>query len=176
MFEVLLSHTQHIARISEEHIAALNILCHILILTLLEVLQFLLIVSLNPTCLMQMNRLPTALGIVLVLQAILYNLELQLTDGTHDATTIELVDEQLCHTLVHQLLQTLLELLALHWVIVLDVLEEKWRERWQSTEVILLALSQSITNLEDAVVWQTNDIARIGLIDCTLTLRHKLGR
>ena len=176
MFEVLLSHTQHIARISEEHIAALNILCHILVLTLLEVLQFLLIVSLNPTCLMQMNRLPTTLGIVLVLQAILDNLELQLTDGTHDATTIELVDEQLCHTLVHQLLQTLLELLALHWVIVLDVLEEKWRERWQSTEVNLLALSQSITNLEDAVVWQTNDIARIGLIDGTLTLRHKLGR
>ena len=176
MFEVLLSHTQHIARISEEHIAALNILCHILILTLLEVLQFLLIVSLNPTCLMQMNRLPTTLGIVLVLQAILDNLELQLTDGTHDATTIELVDEQLCHTLIHQLLQTLLELLALHWVIVLDVLEEKWRERWQSTEVNLLALSQSITNLEDAVVWQTNDIARIGLIDSTLTLRHKLGR
>lgn len=83
MFEVLLSHTQHIARISEEHIAALNILCHILVLTLLEVLQFLLIVSLNPTCLMQMNRLPTALGVVLVLQAILDNLELQLTD---DAT------------------------------------------------------------------------------------------
>ena len=176
MFEVLLSHTQHIARIGEEHITSLNILCHILILTLLEVLQFLLIVSLNPTCLMQMNRLPTTLGIVLVLQAILDNLELQLTDSTHDATTIELVDEQLCHTLVHQLLQTLLELLALHWVIVLDVLEEKWRERWQSTEVNLLALSQSITNLEDAVVWQTNDIARIGLIDGTLTLRHKLGR
>lgn len=109
-------------------------------------------------------------------QAILDNLELQLTDECHDATTIELVDEQLCHTLVHQLLQTLLELLALHWVIVLDVLEEKWRERWQSTEVNLLALSQSITNFEDAVVWQTNDIARIGLIDGTLTLCHKLGR
>ena len=176
MFEVLLSHTQHIARIGEEHITSLNILCHILVLTLLEVLQFLLIVSLNPTCLMQMNRLPTALGIVLVLQAILDNLELQLTDSTHDATTIELVDEQLCHPLVHHLLHTLRELLALHWIIVLDVLEEKWRERWQSTEVNLLALSQSITNLEDAVVWQTNDIARLGLIDGTLTLRHNLGR
>ena len=126
MFKVLLSHTQYVARISEEHIAALDILCHILILALLEVLQFLLVVCLNPACLMQVNRLPAALGIILVLQAILDNLELQLTDGTHDATTIELVDEQLCHTLVHQLLQTLLELLALHWVIILDILEEKW--------------------------------------------------
>ena len=175
MFEVLLSHTQHIARISEEHIAALNILCHILILTLLEVLQFLLIVSLNPTCLMQMNRLPTALGIVLVLQAILDNLELQLSYGTHDAATIELIDKQLCHTFVHQLLQTLLELLALHWVIVLDVLEEKWRERWQSTEVNLLALGKGIANLEDAVVRQTYDVARICLVDGTLALRHELG-
>ena len=174
MSEVLLSHTQHIARISEEHIAALNILCHILVLTLLEVLQFLLIVSLNPTCLMQMNRLPTALGIVLVLQAILDNLELQLTDGTHDATTIELVDEQLCHTLVHQLLQSLLELLALHWVVVLDILEEQRRERWQTTEVQLLALGERVANLEDAVVGQTYDVAWISLVDGALALRHEL--
>ena len=44
MFKVLLSHTQYVARISEEHIAALDILCHILLLALLEVLQFLLVV------------------------------------------------------------------------------------------------------------------------------------
>ena len=76
MFKVLLSHTQYVARISEEHIAALDILCHILILALLEVLQFLLVICLNPACLMQVNRLPAALGIVLVLQAILDNLKL----------------------------------------------------------------------------------------------------
>ena len=126
MFKVLLSHTQYVARISEEHIAALDILCHILILALLEVLQFLLVVCLNPACLMQVNRLPAALGILLVLQAILDNLKLKLTHGTHDAATVELVDEQLSHTLVHELLQSLLELLALHWVIILDILEEKW--------------------------------------------------
>ena len=39
----------------------------------------------------------------------------------------------------------------------------------------LLTLSQRITDLEDTIVWQTYDIARISLIDGTLALRHKLG-
>ena len=58
---------QYITRIGEEHVTPLDILCHILILALLEVLQLLLVVCLNPACLMQVNRLPAALGIVLVL-------------------------------------------------------------------------------------------------------------
>ena len=125
---------------------------------------------------MQVNRLPATLGVVLVLQAILDNLELQLSHGAHDATTIELIDEQLGHTLVHQLLQALLELLALHRVVVLDVFKEEWREAWQTAEVYLLSLRQGISYLENSVVRQTYNVARISLVDGALALRHKLGR
>ncbi len=91
-----------------------------------------------------------------------------------DAAAVELVDKQLCHTLVHQLLQSLLELLALHWVVVLDILEQQRRERRQTTEVQLLALGERVANLEDAVVGQTYDVARISLVDGALALRHEL--
>ena len=126
MLKVLLRHIENVTGIGKEDIASVFVLCHILILTLLEIVEFLLIIALYPAGFMEMNRLPTALGIVLVLQAILDNLKLKLTHGTHDAATVELVDKQLSHTLVHELLQSLLELLALHWVIILDILEEKW--------------------------------------------------
>ena len=123
-----------------------------------------------------MHRLPAALGVVLVLQAVLDNLKLQLTHSAHDAAAVELVDEELRHTLVHELLQSLLELLALHRVIILDVLEKEWREAWQTAKMHLLSLRQRISNLEDAVVWQTNNVARISLVNGTLALRHELGR
>ena len=126
VFKILLRHAQHVARIGKKDIAPLNILGHVLVLALLEVLEFLLVICLYPASLVKMHWLPAALGIVLVLQAVLDNLELQLTHGAHDAAAVELVDEELRHTLVHELLQSLLELLALHWVIILDILEEKW--------------------------------------------------
>ena len=75
-----------------------------------------------------MYRLPTALGIVLVLQTILNHLKLQLTNGADDLTVVELIDEQLGHTLVHQLVDTLLKLFSLHGIIVFDILKEFWRE------------------------------------------------
>ena len=173
--EVLLRHREHIATVGQEHIPTLLILGHILVLALLEVLQFLRIVTLNPTSLIEMYGLPTALGVVLVLQTVLNHLELQLTNGADDLTVIELVDEQLGHTLVHQLVDTLLELLGLHRVIVLDILKQLWRERRQTTEMQLLTLGECVANLEHTTcIWQTNDIARPGFIDSTLSLSHKL--
>ena len=175
--EVLLRHREHIATVGQEHIPTLLILGHILVLTLLEVLQFLRIVTFNPTSLIEMNGLPTALGVVLVLQTVLNHLELQLTNGADDLTVIELVDEQLGHTLVHQLVDTLLELLGLHRVIVLDILKQLWRERRQTTEMQLLSLGECVANLEHTTcIWQTNDIAGPGFIDSTLSLSHKLRR
>ena len=106
-----------------------------------------------------MYRLPTALRIVLVLQTILDHLELQLADSTDNLTVVELVDEQLGHTLVHELVDTLLQLLRLHGVVVLDILKQLGREGRQSTEVKLFALRQRVANLEDAVIRQTNNIA-----------------
>jgi hypothetical protein len=46
MYEVLLCHAEHIARVGEEHVSALYVLGHVLILALLEVLQLLRIVGL----------------------------------------------------------------------------------------------------------------------------------
>ena len=98
MLEVLLGHRQHITRVGEEHITSFLVLGHILILALLEVLKFLRIVALYPTSLVEMHRLPTALGVVLILQTVLDDLKLQLTDGADDLTVVELIDEQLSHT------------------------------------------------------------------------------
>ena len=128
MFEVLLRHREYIARVSEEHIAPLLVLGHILIFALLEVLQLGIVITLNPAGLIEMYGLPAALGVVLILQTILDHLELQLTDGTNDLTVVELIDEQLGHTFIHQLIDTLLQLLRLHRVVVLDILEQLRRE------------------------------------------------
>ena len=122
-----------------------------------------------------MNGFPTTFGVILVLQTILYHFKLQLTHGADNLTAVKLVDKQLCHTLVHELVDTLLKLLCLHWVVVLDILEHLWRERRQSAEVKLLALSQCVANLEDAVVGQTYDVAWPCLVNGALALSHKLS-
>ena len=79
VFKILLRHAQHVARIGKKDIAPLNILGHVLVLALLEALEFLLVICLYPASLVKMHGLPAALGVVLVLQAVLDNLELQLT-------------------------------------------------------------------------------------------------
>ena len=104
MLKVLLRHIENVTRIGKEDIASVFILCHILILTLLEIVEFLLIIALYPASFMEMNRLPTALGIVLILKTILDNLKLKLTNSTYYTATIELIDKQLGNTLVHKLL------------------------------------------------------------------------
>ena len=108
MLEVLLSHREHIARVGQEHVASFLILGHILILTLLEVLQLGIVVAFYPARLIEVYRFPAAFRIILILKTILDYLELQLTDGTDDLSVVELVDKQLGDTLVHQLVDTLL--------------------------------------------------------------------
>ena len=176
VLEILLRHREDVAGIGEEDIPVVFILRHILILTLLEILQFSRIVAFYPAGLMQMHRLPATLGVVFVLKTILYHLKLQLSHSTDDATAVELIDKQLGNTFVHELLETLLELLRLHRVIVLDVFEHLRREGRQSAEVQLLPLGQGITDFEDAVVGQSHDIACPCLVDGLLALGHELGR
>ena len=175
VFEIFLGHREDVARIGEEDITALLILRHILVLALLEVLKLCVIIALDPTGLIEMNGLPTALRVVLVLQTILDNLELQLTHRTDDLTVVELVDKELRHTFVHQLIDTLLKLFGLHGVVVLDVFEELWREGGQASEMELFALGEGIANLKDTTgIRQTYDIAWPCLIDGRLTLCHEL--
>ena len=125
MFKVLLCHREHITTVGKEHIPTLAVLGHILVLTLLKLLQFTLVARLtfNPTSLIQTYRFPTTFGIVFVLKTILDNLELQLSYRTNNLAVVELVHEELSYTLIHQLADTLLQLLGLHGVGILDILE-----------------------------------------------------
>ena len=143
VLEVLLRHREDVAGVGKEDISVIFVFRHILILTLLEILQFCRIVAFYPTRLIQMHGLPATLGVVFVLKTILYHLKLQLSHCTDDATAVELIDKQLGHTFVHELLKTFLELLCLHRVVILDVFEHLWREGRQSAEVQLLTLGQS---------------------------------
>ena len=40
----------------------------------------------------------------------------------------------------------------------------------------LFSLCQGVTDLEDTIVWQSDNITWIGFLDGTLTLGHELGR
>ena len=172
--EVALCHLQNVARVGKEHVAAVFVGCHILEFALFKVFQLGFVVAFYPAGFIQADGFPTALGVVFVLQTVLDDLELQLAYCTHNAAAVELVGEELCHTFVHQLLNTLGQLFRLHWVGVLDVFEHLWRETWYSFEVDILAAAQSVAYLEGAVaVGQTYNVARIGLVDRLLLLGHK---
>ena len=53
MLKVYLGHLQHIAAVGQEHVTALHVGSHELILAFLECLQFSLVVALNPAGLVQ---------------------------------------------------------------------------------------------------------------------------
>ena len=175
MLEVLLSHLEHIARVGQEDVPTLFVLRHILILALLKGLELGRIVARYPAGFIKMYGLPTALGVVLVFQTVLNNLELQLTHSTDNLTVVELIDKQLGHTLVHKLVNALLQLLGLHGIIVFNIFEQLGRERRQTAEVKLLALGNGVADLKDATsIGQTNDVAWPRFVDGTLALGHEL--
>lgn len=123
-----LRHLQDKARISHEHIAALAVGGHELMLALLEILKRQRIIALYPASLVHRHRLPAALRAILMEESVLNHLELQLSDRTDDFTAIELMDKQLGHALVHKLVYSLFKLLALHGVGILDIHEHFRRE------------------------------------------------
>ena len=129
VLEVLLCHAKHIARVGKEDIATLCILCHVLVFALLEAVEFFFAVGLYPTSFIEMNGFPAATGVVLMFQSVLDDLKLELSHGAHNAAIVELIDKQLRHTFIHQLLQTLLKLLRFHRVIILNVFKQLRRER-----------------------------------------------
>ena len=104
MLKVLLRHGKHIAAVGQEDITAFDVFSHVLVFAFFEVFQFSRMLRLYPAGFMQMHGFPTAFGIILVLQTILDDLELQLSHGAHDFATVELIDKQLRHTLIHQLI------------------------------------------------------------------------
>ena len=176
VFEIVLSHLEHIATVGQEDVAAFAVLGHVLELALLEGFELGGVVTLNPAGFLETDRFPTALGIVLVLKTVLDDLELKLSDGTDELTPIELVDKELCHTFVHQLVDTLGQLLLLHGVGILDILEHLRREAGDTTEMEFLSLSKRVTNLEGSIVRQSDDVARPSFVNGSLALGHELCR
>ena len=57
-------------------------------------------------------------------QTVFDDFELEGADGTDDLAVVELVREQLSHTLVHELVDSFGQLLGFHGIGVLDVFEE----------------------------------------------------
>lgn len=176
MLEVHLSHLQYVTRIGQENVAAFAVLGHVLVFAFLKGIQFGRIVAFNPAGFVQTDGLPTALGIVFVLQTVLDHLELQLSYRTDNLAAVELIDKQLCHTFVHQLVDTLSQLFLLHGVGILDVFEHFGREAGQTAEMKQFAFGQRITNLKGSVIGQTDDITCPSLVDGRFTLCHKLCR
>ena len=123
MLEIGLSHLQHIAGIRQKHIAAFTVFCHVLVLPLLECFQFFWVIALNPASFVQTGWFPTALRIVFILQTILDYLELQLPHRADKFAPVELINEQLGHALVHQLVDAFGQLLGFHRVGILNVFE-----------------------------------------------------
>ena len=174
MLEIHLRHLQYVAAVCKEHIPALTVFRHILVLAFLERFQFGRVITFNPAGLVKTQRLPTAFGTVLIFQTVLDYLELQLPYRTDNLASVKLVDKQLRYTFVHQLVDTFGKLLLFHRVGILDILEHLGREARQSAEVKHLTLRQRIADFERTVVRQTDDISRPRLIDGSLALRHKL--
>ena len=68
-----------------------------------------------------------------------------------------------------------MELLRLHRVGILDVLEELGGEAGEPAEVELLTTRQRVADAEVAGVGQSDDVSGVGVLDDLLPLRHKGG-
>ena len=86
VLEILLRQRQPVARVGEEDVAAVLVDGHVGVLAALEIGQLPGIVTFDPARLVDRDRLPAALGAVLVFQAVLDHLELQRADRTDDAS------------------------------------------------------------------------------------------
>lgn len=93
VLEIILRHLQYVARVSQEYIPTLAVAGHVLVFAFLEGLQFGSIIAFDPTGLVEADGLPPALGVVFVLQAILYDFELQLAHRADDFAAVELIDK-----------------------------------------------------------------------------------
>ena len=60
------------------------------------------------TCFIEAYWFPAAFGIVFILEAVLYNLKLKLSNSADNLSPVELIDKQLSDTLVHQLIDAFL--------------------------------------------------------------------
>ena len=92
-------------------------------LSFLEGFESLRIIALYPACLVETYGLPAALRAIFVKKTVLDHFELKLAYCAYDFSSVELIGEHLCHTFIHQLVYTFVELLGFHRVGILDIFE-----------------------------------------------------
>ena len=109
--EIGLSHLQDIVAVGEKHIAPVAVDSHKLMFAFLERCERLRVVAFYPAGLVKRDRLPAHGGAIFVEQTILNHLKLKLAYRDDDLASVELIDKQLGHTLVHKLLYAFFKLL-----------------------------------------------------------------
>ena len=93
--EVLLRHGEDVGGVGQVDVAALVIGGHVLGFAAHEAVERSLVVALDPAGFVEGERIPATLRAVLVQQAVLDDLELQLPDGADDLAAVEAVGEEL---------------------------------------------------------------------------------
>ena len=139
MFIILLRHIQHISAVGHKDITAFLVVRHVLRLTFFEHIQLGIVIALNPTGFVHLERLPFAFSLIFVLQAVLNDFKLQLSYRSDDFASVELADKELRHTFIHELVDSLIELFLLHGIRIVNVFEHLRREGWQAFEMQVFA-------------------------------------
>ena len=80
---------------------------HVRMFAPFEVSQLLGVVALDPAGFVDGDRLPAAGGVIFVCQAVFDHLELQGAHRADDFAAVERRGEELCHALVHELVDAL---------------------------------------------------------------------
>src|SRR5690606_30136758 len=103
--------------------------------------------------------LVTAFDLVFLLEPAGDHIELQYADRAEEDVVVALGEEHLGGPFLGQLLQALAQLLGLERVLQAYPAEQLRRKVWNTGEADVLAGGEGITDLDGAVVVQTNDVA-----------------
>ena len=111
-----------------------------------------------------------------MLQAVLDDLELELSHRSDDLTTVELAHKELRYTFVHELVDTLIELFLLHGIRIVNVFEHLRREGRKTFEMQVFTGRERVSDLEVTGIGQTHYVSCKRFIDGLFLLRHEAGR
>lgn len=99
--KVRTGHLENVVGVGEEDVAAHGVGGHELVFALFEGFEGLGVVAFNPAGFVERDGFPAALGAVFMEKSVLDNLKLKLPDSADNLASVELVDKQLCDSLVH---------------------------------------------------------------------------
>ena len=117
-----------------------------------ELLHHLLILTVDPACGIDTDRLIDGIYLVFVLQPVSHYLELQHADGTDHNVVAAQGEKDLGRALFRQLLQPLLQLFRLEWIAQADTAEQLRGEMGNAGVVQTLPFSEGIANLNGAMI------------------------